>query len=173
MLHAISNRLQNFGTEQQQWCRSGEAEFTCLQTEGRVNNADLWAEELYRLITDKLVIDGVVVRTDVCMAISRIKKSEMMHANLLWEHQSNARLASAEFEPQSRWLPRYHVDMNNALSLQNDLIDHISDGLEHKQFIPFYQLKVAADTGQVCSIEVLARWPVSYTHLTLPTILLV
>ena len=158
LLHAISNRLQNFGTEQQQWCRSGEAEFTCLQTEGRVNNADLWAEELYRLITDKLVIDGVVVRTDVCMAVSRIKKSEMMHANLLWEHQSNARLASAEFEPQSRWLPRYHVDMNNALSLQNDLIDHISDGLEHKQFIPFYQLKVAADTGQVCSIEVLARW---------------
>ena len=45
LLHAISNRLQNFGTEQQQWCRSGEAEFTCLQTEGRVNNADLWAEE--------------------------------------------------------------------------------------------------------------------------------
>ena len=158
LLQAISNRLQNFGTAHHQWCRSGEAEFTCLLTEERVNDANTWAEELYRLMTDKLVIDGVVVRTDVRMAVSRIKKSEIMHANLLWEHQSNARLASADFEPQSRWLPQYHTDMNNALMAQNNLIDQISEGLENNQFVPFYQLKVAASTGQICSAEVLARW---------------
>ena len=158
LLYAISNRLQNYDSAHHQWCRSGEAEFTCLLTEQKVNKSDLWAEALYKLMTDKLVIEGVVVRTDVRMAVSRIKKSEMMHANLLWEHQSNARLASADFEPQSRWLPQYHTDMNNVLTAQNNLIDQISEGLENSQFVPFYQLKVAATTGQICSVEVLARW---------------
>ncbi len=158
LFNAISNRLENAVGSRVQWCRSGEAEFTCLLTEDKVNNSQLWAESLYRLLTDKLTINGVVVRTDVRMAVSRIENFKMTHANLLWEHQSNARLASADFEPETLWLPEYHTDMNNSLIAQNNLIDQISEGLELNQFVPFYQLKVAAPTGQVCSIEVLARW---------------
>ena len=158
LLRAISNRLQTFVTERVQWSRSGEAEFTCLLTEKKVNNSNLWAEDLYRLITGKLVINGVVVRTDIRMAVSKIDKSELMHHNLLWEHQSHAQLASADFEPQTLWLPEYHAGMNNSLIMQNNLIDRIAEGLEHNQFIPFYQLKVAAATGEVRSLEVLARW---------------
>jgi len=160
-MRTLSSRLQNLDSNEHQWCRSGESEFSCLISESRVSEDTVWVEDLHKQLTKKLKMGSIVVRPKVSLSVSYIENSELVHANLLWNHLSNARLAAPEFEPPEQWLPQYHPSMKNMLSDQNDLINRISEGLAQNQFVPFYQLKVDAQTGDICSIEVLARWKLS------------
>lgn len=157
LLQNVASRLQQHDSTQQ-WCRSGEAEFSSLITEAKVANASQWVNSLQSEITAKLTIESVIVRPTVSLAVSRIKKSQVIHANLLWEHLSNARIASCAFKPQSCTLPEYHTDLKSELSNKNELINQIGEGIIKQQFVPFYQVKVDAQSGTPCSLEVLSRW---------------
>lgn len=158
LLQSVSRRLQSWNEEDQLWCRSGEAEFSCVIAQQKYEYADDWVQALHNSLTSRMTVAGVIVRPDVRMAVSRINKSEAFYANCLWEHQSNARLASSNFEPPGCWLPEYHPGLKDKLEEQNNLINRIGEGIAAGQFIPFYQIKVDAKTGAPCSIEVLARW---------------
>lgn len=158
LLQSVSKRLESWSPEDQQWCRSGEAEFSSVISETKFQQADEWVQAFHNALTGSMKVAGVMVRPEVSMAVSRIKKSEAFRANCLWQHQSNARLASLGFEPPACWLPEYSPGLNDKLTEQNNLINRISEGISTGQFVPYYQIKVDANTGAPCSIEVLARW---------------
>jgi EAL domain-containing protein (putative c-di-GMP-specific phosphodiesterase class I) len=71
---------------------------------------------------------------------------------------NQTRVASLSFEPAAGFIPEYSVSLRLALTEKNNLINQISEGINKRQFIPYYQLKVDAQTGSVSSVEVLARW---------------
>lgn len=158
MLLLMSARLHHADIVSHQWARSGEAEFCCLLSKETVDDAGEWAESLHATLVETLAVDGIVVRPEVSMAVAGIGMPDDPGAPLLWEHQSNARLALHQFAPPACWLPHYDPDLKNSLKTRNDLINQISDGLRHAEFIPYYQIKVHAESGLPSSIEVLARW---------------
>ncbi len=158
LLQSVSRRLETWDNRQLQWCRSGEAEFSAIISEQQFGAADEWIQALHNSVTGKLTVEGIIVRPEVSMAVSRIKNSETFCTDVLWEHQSNARLASVNFNPPICWLPEYQPGMKNKLAARNDLINRISEGIKAGEFLPYYQLKFCAKTGQACSVEVLARW---------------
>ena len=151
-----------------QWCRSGEAEYTSLIPLEKVDDSISWPHEIIEKLSDKLRVAGLVVTPRISMAVSRISKSETKNSGVLWLHQSNARLASATFDRKSCCLPQYHPQLKNALADHNSLINQISEGITQQQFVPFYQVKVDAYTGQPNSIEVLARWRQNENTLVSP-----
>jgi EAL domain-containing protein (putative c-di-GMP-specific phosphodiesterase class I)/GGDEF domain-containing protein len=158
MLVLMSERLQHLDIGGHHWARSGEAEFCCLLSKTTVDNAAHWAENLHASLVATMAIDGIVVRPDVSMAVAAINQGDSNEPLVLWEHQSNARLALHGFAPPACWLPEYEPSLKNTLKTRNDLINQISDGLKQAEFIPYYQIKVDAHSGLPASIEVLARW---------------
>ncbi len=158
LLQSVSRRLQNWNNQQLKWCRSGEAEFSTLVADSTLQTEEEWVHALHYSLTRKLTIEGVIVKPDVSLAVSKLDSAANASAHSLWEHQSNARLASANFQPPGCWLPAYQESMKNKLADQNNLINKISEGIAANEFVPFYQIKVCAKTGTPCSIEVLARW---------------
>lgn len=158
LLIQFSDRLRNLETNSLPWSRSGESEFCCLLPKESFISSASWAQNLHSSLTDTLAVDGIVVRPQVTMAVAGLSPTDEQDTLSLWEHQSNARLALGTFAPPNCWLPEFEQGMKNALEEQNDLINQISDGLKNKQFLPYYQIKVDANTGNPCSVEVLARW---------------
>lgn len=158
LLQTVSRRLSQWDNQQLNWCRSGDAEFSTLISADRFASADKWIQPLHHSLSKKFTMVGIIVRPEVSMAASKISKAETVKSNVLWEHQSNARLASVNFQPPMCWLPEYEQGMQNKLASQYDLINKISDGIKKLEFVPYYQPKVCAKTGEICSLEVLARW---------------
>ena len=162
MLLIFSDRLANIETnstlDTNYWSRSGESEFSCLLQKHDLNNATQWAPDFHTSLNRDLIVDGVVVRPEVTMAVAGLGSTNEYSSGSIWEHQANARLALASFAPPSCWLPEFEPEMKNSLRQRNDLINEIEYGLANRQFVPYYQLKVDANTGNPCSMEVLARW---------------
>lgn len=158
LARSISRRLKGWGNEELGWCRSGEAEFCCVVSDARSRLSREWGQAFHRNLTGRLAIGGILVRPDVSVATSSMGSAASQSDVSLWEHQSNARLASLSFEPAAGFIPEYSVCLRLALTEKNNLINQISEGINKRQFIPYYQLKVDAQTGDISSVEVLARW---------------
>ena len=70
----------------------------------------------------------------------------------------NARLAARNDHPQRRTVPVFDQSLRNALALENETANAILNGIEQRQFLPFYQIKVNTVTGQPTGMEALCRW---------------
>jgi len=133
-------------------------EYTSIIDNTIAENSKDWATNIHTKLTKPLTVNGVVVRPTLTLAISKIEPFATTTGSVFWEHQSRARVASLQFDPTICDIPKYDASQTDRLTKQNQLITEISEGIGNREFIPYYQVKVDAQTGLPSSLEALCRW---------------
>ena len=154
----FSARLMSSQLSKLSWSRSSDSEYATVITQKRLNNADEWVEKFYNELTKPINVSGVLVCPVIAMAVSKLEEQEIKEFSLLREHQANARMALSYFDRTKCKLPAYNATLANELTKQNELITAITHGVENREFVPFYQIRVDAATGNPSSMEVVCRW---------------
>ena len=154
----FSARLMSSQLSKLSWSRSSDSEYATVISQNCVDSADEWIETFYSELTKPINVSGVLVCPVIAMAVSKLEEQEIKEFSLLREHQANARMALSYFDRTRCKLPAYDTTLTHELTKQNELITAITNGVENREFVPFYQIKVDAATGNPSSMEVLCRW---------------
>ena len=154
----VCERLQNSAIGPQNWSRSSEAEYATIISSNRFNEAINWLEQFIDNVSQPVKIAEILVRPSIALAASQLVNPDSDGGYKLCEHQTNARMALPLFERTVLEIPVYTVELTRDLARQNELVTTIRDGIHNKEFVPFYQIKVDAGSGEYRSMEVLCRW---------------
>lgn len=161
VLHNAANCLKAFAGESEFVARLGGDEFAMIiatslsQTfDERQRVCDI-AEALVLAMSQPLELDGALIRHGASVGIAFAAcEREALHQVMI-----NSDLALYAAKEAGR--NRYHVyspELQSAMVSRKKLSDDIHHGLEHNEFVPFFQAKVCANTLELRGVEVLARW---------------
>jgi diguanylate cyclase (GGDEF)-like protein len=115
-----------------------------------VHKADLGsserlAEALLRDVSRTYDIDGTYAQVGAASRAAEI----LRRADIALDHARSARAA------RPTW---FDAGMEKALIERSELEQAIRIGIEHRQFVPYFEPQVDLETGALTGFEVLARW---------------
>ena len=117
--------------------------------------AEQLAERALRAITRPFTIDERMIQVGAFTGIATAKAPEvrvpdlLRRADIALNHAKNGRVA------RPVW---FDAGMERALIAQGEIEQGIRYGLEHGQFVPYFEPQVDLSTGEIVGFEVLARW---------------
>ena len=120
-----------------------------------LDHAEELAERALRAITRPFTIDERLIQVGAFAGIATAKATEvrvpdlLRRADIALNHAKNGRVA------RPVW---FDAGMERALVAQGEIEQGIRFGLEHGQFVPFFEPQVDLSTGEIVGFEVLARW---------------
>lgn len=122
--------------------------------------AEELAEAALRAITLPFTIDGRMIQVGAFAGIAAATAGEaripdlLRRADIALNHAKNGRVG------RPVW---FDAGMERALVAQGEIEQGIRYGLDHGQFVPYFEPQVDLSTGAIVGFEVLARWnhPVS------------
>jgi diguanylate cyclase (GGDEF)-like protein len=137
--------------------RLGGDEFAVAMTMGldELDDAEQLAEATLKSITRPFQIDGRTVQVGAFVGIASSPGAEtripdlLRRADIALNHARNGRVG------RPVW---FDAGMERALVLQGEIEQGIRHGLEHGQFLPFFEPQVDLSTGKIVGFEALARW---------------
>ena len=154
----LSERLRSSQVGEKYWSRSSDSEYATVIHKQKYIKSDEWMEQFFNELSKPVIVSGILVRPLVAIAASQLKNPETSGSSLLREQQANARMALPYFDRTTIKLPAYEKTLTHELTKQNELITNVTNGVDNKEFVPFYQIKVDAITGEPRSMEALCRW---------------
>ena len=113
------------------------------------------AEAALSAITRPFTINGRVVQVGAFAGIARAPAAEarapylLRRADIALNHAKNGRVACPVW---------FDEGMERALIAQGEIEQGIRYGLEHGQFLPYFEPQLDLATGEIVAFEVLARW---------------
>jgi diguanylate cyclase (GGDEF)-like protein len=128
------------------------------------DEAERAAQDLLQAITSAFTIDGRLIQVGAFAGIAAAPAAEvripdlLRRADIAMEHAKSARAA------RPVW---FDGGMERALIAHSEIEQGIRYGLDHDQFVPFFEPQLDLETGEIVGFEVLARWqhPLSGTIL--------
>ena len=120
-----------------------------------IAGVDLTAEAVLRAITRPFLLDERMIQVGAFAGIAAVPASEaripdlLRRADIAMDHAKSGRVG------RPVW---FDAGMERALVAQGEIEQGIRFGLEHGQFVPFFEPQVDLATGEVVGFEVLARW---------------
>lgn len=156
--HLFSVRLATLGICKYHWARSSDSEYVGVISDEKYKNADNWVSPFCNLMSRQFLVSGIIVRPRIAMSVSQLNEVSSDAGSLLRAHRANARMALSHFDKSMNALPCYRKTLTHELAMQNEMITAVGNGVSQKEFVPFYQVKVDAITGEPRSLEVLCRW---------------
>jgi len=158
-LHQLfSGRLATLGVCKYHWVRSSDTEYVGVISDEKYKQADDWVGPFYNLMSSQFVVSGIIVRPIIALSVSQLDRVTSEAKSLLREHLANARMALPQFDRTMNALPCYRKAITHELAMQNEMITAVGSGVMKNEFVPYYQIKVDATTGEPRSFEVLCRW---------------
>ena len=122
-------------------------------------NENLRAEEvadaILRTTTRPYLFDDRIIQVGAFAGIAAVPAGEvripdlLRRADIAMNHARSGRIARAVW---------FDSGMERALIVQGEIEQGIRFGLEHGQFVPYFEPQVDLATGEVIGFEVLARW---------------
>ncbi|HYI42194.1 MAG TPA: diguanylate cyclase, partial [Sphingomicrobium sp.] len=112
-------------------------------------------EEVLRTVTRPFEIDGRVIQVGAFAGIVTAAADDagvpdlLRRADIAMDHAQNGRVA------RPVW---FDAGMERALIAHGEIEEGIRFGLEHEQFVPYFEPQVDLRTGRIVGFEVLARW---------------
>lgn len=120
-----------------------------------VADAEKRAEGLLQGVTRPFMIEERMIQVGAFAGIASAPATEvrvpdlLRRADIALNHAKNGRVA------RPIW---FDAGMERALIAQGEIEQGIRFGLEHGQFIPYFEPQIDLSTGEIVGFEVLARW---------------
>lgn len=121
----------------------------------KVANAWILAEELLGAVTSPMEIEGKLVQIGAFLGIAAAEPTDAQIPDLLRRADIALDRAKSTRSARPIW---FDEGMERALLVHSEIEQGIRYGLEHGQFIPYFEPQVALLTGEIIGFEVLARW---------------
>jgi diguanylate cyclase (GGDEF)-like protein len=127
--------------------------------------ADLTAEAALRAITRPYLLDERMIQVGAFGGIAAAPAAEVRIADLLRRADIAMDRAKSGRVARPVW---FDAGMERALIAQGEIEQGIRFGLEHGQFVPYFEPQVDLSTGEIVGFEVLARWNHPLTGIIAP-----
>ena len=120
-----------------------------------LSDAEQAAEALLQAITSAFTIDERVIQVGAFAGIASAPAADvripdlLRRADIAMEHAKSSRAARAVW---------FDAGMERALLAHCEIEQGIRYGLEHDQFVPFFEPQIDLATGEIVGFEMLARW---------------
>jgi diguanylate cyclase (GGDEF)-like protein len=117
--------------------------------------AELMAERLLRAVTRPFETDGRHIQVGAFLGIAASDPADGQIPDFL--RRADIALDSAKSGRSARpvW---FDEGMERALMIHSEIEQGIRHGIEHGQFVPYFEPQVDLRTGKIIGFEVLARW---------------
>ena len=171
VLKVVADKLRLHGKGCELVARIGGDEFVAVQrgSEDLQQRSRDLADALIRSIHEPSNFEGQTVRVGCSVGIAYHKAEcrdlleTLVHADIaLYKAKGNGKNQWVEFDEEQRRM----------LVRRKRLSDQIQLGLERREFVPFFQPIVDAETAEIRALEVLARWNHPELGLTGPDVFL-
>ena len=117
--------------------------------------AESMADDLLRAITRPMEAEGKLVQVGAFVGIAASEPSDGQIPDLLRRADIALDRAKSTRSARPVW---FDEGMERALIVHSEIEQGIRYGLEHGQFIPYFEPQVDLLTGEIIGFEVLARW---------------
>ena len=123
--------------------------------QGNVRQAELLAEAVLREVTRPFTIEERMIQVGAFAGIAAGSSADtripdlLRRADIALNHAKNGRVG------RPVW---FDAGMERALIAQGEIEQGIRYGLEHGQFLPYFEPQIDLATGEIAGFEVLARW---------------
>ena len=120
-----------------------------------LGQAELAGEAILRAITRPFEIEGKMIQVGAFAGIASHDAADarvpdlLRRADIAMDHAKSGRVA------RPIW---FDAGMERALVAHSEIEQGIRFGLEHDQFVPYFEPQVDLSTGAITGFEVLARW---------------
>ena len=120
-----------------------------------ISRVDLVAEAVLRSITRPFLLDERMIQVGAFAGIATVAAIEaripdlLRRADIAMDHAKSGRVA------RPVW---FDAGMERALVAHGEIEQGIRFGLEHGQFVPYFEPQMDLTTGEIVGFEVLARW---------------
>jgi diguanylate cyclase (GGDEF)-like protein len=121
----------------------------------RVANAWILAEELLTAVTRPMEVEGKLVQIGAFLGIAAAEPADAQIPDLLRRADIALDRAKSTRSARPIW---FDEGMERALLAHSEIEQGIRYGLDHGQFIPYFEPQVELLTGEIVGFEVLARW---------------
>jgi diguanylate cyclase (GGDEF)-like protein len=121
----------------------------------RVQEAEQLADRLLRAVTRPMEAEGRLVQVGAYVGIAASNPGEGQIPDLLRRADIALDRAKSSCSARPVW---FDESMERALIVDGEIEQGIRYGLEHGQFIPYFEPQVDLLTGDLVGFEVLARW---------------
>ena len=128
-------------------------------------DAETLAETLLQAITRPMDTDGKLVQVGAFVGIAASNPSDGQIPDMLRRADIALDRANSTRSARPVW---FDQGMERALIAHSELEQGIRYGLEHGQFIPYFEPQVDLLTGEIIGFEVLARWEHPLSGMILP-----
>jgi diguanylate cyclase (GGDEF)-like protein len=121
----------------------------------QISRADKLAENVLKIVTKPLLFDDKIIQVGAFAGIASARGGDvripdlLRRADIAMDHARSGRTA------RPIW---FDAGMERALIAQSEIEQGIRVGLDHGQFVPFFEPQVDLSTGQIVGFEMLARW---------------
>jgi predicted signal transduction protein with EAL and GGDEF domain len=118
-------------------------------------NAEALAEVVLRTVTSPLLLEDRIIQVGAFAGIASAPAGEspipdiLRRADIAMDHARSGRVA------RPIW---FDADMERALIAHVEIEQGIRFGLDHEQFVPYFEPQIDLATGEIIGFEVLARW---------------
>jgi diguanylate cyclase (GGDEF)-like protein len=123
--------------------------------EGETDKAEELADAILRIVTRPLLLNDRIIQVGAFAGIACAASGEanipdvLRRADIAMDRARSGRVA------RPVW---FDAGMERALIAQGEIEQGIRFGLEHGQFIPYFEPQVDLATGEIVGFEMLARW---------------
>lgn len=120
-----------------------------------MDEAEKLAERLLKAITRPLEAEGKLVQVGAFVGIAASNPCEGQIPDMLRRADIALDRAKSTRSARPVW---FDEGMERALIIHSELEQGIRYGLDHEQFLPYFEPQVDLLTGEIIGFEVLARW---------------
>lgn len=154
LLVIISERLKTVFPEECLLARIGGDEFAIYipQPQTSEQNA-LTSNRILQVFASPFIMEHESIVVSISVGIVEGGPSQNM---TLWLRNGSIALSNAKLE--STRISYYSPEMADISRKRTQMLAKIKEGLENREFVPFYQPIVDINTGKVLGAEALARW---------------
>ena len=165
VLRRLSDALEQDVPAEAALARLGGGEFAVLVAVSEQQEALTLAKQLLRRVTTPIEEQGKYIQVGAFLGLSSASPRDssipdlLRRADIAMDHAKSARAA------RPMW---FDSGMERELIAQSEIEQGIRFGLDHDQFLPYFEPQVDLATGRLTGFEVLARWNHPLTGIIAP-----
>ena len=165
VLRRISDMLERDVPADAALARLGGGEFAVLVAIDEPQEALALAKQLLRRVTTPIEEQGKYIQVGAFLGLSSASPNDssipdlLRRADIAMDHAKSARSA------RPMW---FDSGMERELIAHSEIEQGIRFGLDHDQFLPYFEPQVNLATGRLTGFEVLARWDHPLTGIIPP-----